>query len=229
MSSFITLFRADASSQMGSGHVMRSLALAQACQDAGGEARFATVEIAPGLQSRVGAVTGHAPFPVSAVAGSGMDARETIALAKTAEAAWVVLDGYCFGAEFQTAIKAARHQVLAVDDYGHAEHYSADLVLNQNLHATSALYQNREQFTELLLGTRFALLRREFQSWSKWSRNCNGEARNVLVTLGGADPDNLTIRVVRELRSAGLRDLRVEVVLGGANLHRQSILEEAVK
>jgi UDP-2,4-diacetamido-2,4,6-trideoxy-beta-L-altropyranose hydrolase len=229
MNSLMTLFRADASSRTGSGHIMRCLALAQACQDAGGETRFATAEIASALEWRVGTITGHAPLRVSGAAGSDMDASETIALAKASEAAWVVLDGYCFGGDFQTAIKSARRQVLAVDDYGHAEHYSADLVLNQNLHATDALYQNRERFTELLLGTRFALLRREFQSWRKWNRNCNGNGRNVLVTLGGADPDNVTTRVVRELRSAGLRHLRIEVVLGGANLHRQSILDEAAK
>ncbi len=49
--------------------------------------------------------------------------------------------------------------VLAVDDYGHAGHYTADLVLNQNLHAREELYQDREAHTRLLLGNRFALLR----------------------------------------------------------------------
>ena len=68
------------------------------------------------------------------------------------------------GREYQSALKRAGRKVLFVDDNGHAEHYSADLVLNQNAYASEDLYRNREAATELLLGLQYAMLRREFRS-----------------------------------------------------------------
>jgi spore coat polysaccharide biosynthesis predicted glycosyltransferase SpsG len=129
----------------------------------------------------------------------------------------VVLDGYHFGDEFQRVLRAAELRVLAIDDFGHTEHRHADLVLNQNLHATEALYPGCGVNTRLLLGTRFILLRREFRKWRGWKREIPDVARKVLVTLGGSDPDNVTAVVLEALQSSGLPGLEVVVVVGAEN------------
>ena len=98
------------------------------------------------------------------------------------------------------ALKAAGRKLLVVDDTGHAGVYAADLVLDQNAHATEKLYQCREPYSKLLLGSRYALLRREFRPWREWKREIAPVARKVLVTVGGTDPDNLTVRVMRALQ-----------------------------
>jgi UDP-2,4-diacetamido-2,4,6-trideoxy-beta-L-altropyranose hydrolase len=211
------LVRADASADIGVGHVMRCLALAQAWQESGGSAAFATASAA-GLERRLQCESAAA-VPVLAMAGSEEDARETIEAANRAGACWVVVDGYCFGADYQRAIKAAGLRLLFVDDNGHASHYCADVVLNQNLHAREELYAQREPHTRLLLGPRYALLRREFWKWRGWTRDIPDVARKVLVTLGGGDPHNVTRRVLDALRATGCPDLDVVVVAGPSNPH----------
>jgi UDP-2,4-diacetamido-2,4,6-trideoxy-beta-L-altropyranose hydrolase len=147
--------------------------------------------------------------------GSTQDAEQTAGLAQEQSAAWVVADGYGFGADWQRVIKDSSLRLLLWDDYGHAEHYSADLVLNQNLHATAEMYSHREPHTRLLMGPRYAQIRGEFLDWRDWKREIPAVARKVLVTLGGADPGNVTGKVVQAL--APLHNIEAVVVAGGNN------------
>ena len=208
--------RADASVAMGTGHVMRCFALAQAWQDVGGRAVFAMAQATPPVEERLQRESIEVTR-LKAKAGSADDAQETIALARGERACWVVVDGYCFGADYQTALKHAGLKVLFIDDNGHAGHYSADLVLNQNAHANEARYSNRDASTRLLLGPRFAMLRREFTEWREWNREIPAVARRVLVTMGGSDPDNVTERVVQAILAEP--GVNATVVVGGSNPH----------
>jgi UDP-2,4-diacetamido-2,4,6-trideoxy-beta-L-altropyranose hydrolase len=201
---------------------MRCLALAQAWQDAGGQAVFAPACLTPGIEARL-AEHGAALEKLSVAAGSEDDARQTAALAHRLDAEWVVVDGYHFLGPFQRVIKQAGQRLLVLDDYGHAEHYWADLVLNQNLHAEESLYHRREPKTHLLLGTRFALLRREFRRWRNWKRDIPQVATKVLVTLGGTDADNVTSKVIQALRKISLEGLEAIVVVGDSNPHQAEL------
>ena len=93
--------------------------------------------------------------------GSMDDAKHTAYIAADSGSEWVVVDGYYFGSDYQKKIKEYGLHLLFIDDNGHADHYYADLVLNQNLHATEKLYRNREPNTKLLLGPKYVLLRQE--------------------------------------------------------------------
>jgi UDP-2,4-diacetamido-2,4,6-trideoxy-beta-L-altropyranose hydrolase len=211
------IVRADASEQIGSGHVMRCLALAQAWQDSGGEAVFAGAMRSPGTEARLqseGMKTVF--FPVEP--GGADDAAKTIALAREIGTLWTVADGGHFGAEYQRAIKAAGLKLLFIDDNGHAASYHADIILNQNFQDDAGLYQNRDSNTQLLLGTRYALLRREFLKWREWKREFPAVARKVLVTMGGADPNNVTLKVVQALKTVDL-ELEAIVITGWDNPH----------
>lgn len=210
------LIRADASTVSGIGHVMRSLALAQGWQRAGGQAVFAQAESTPALEQRLRR-EGMELVRVDSVPGSDGDAVQTVEQACMHQGSWIVADGYCFGAAWQKQIKEAGFRLVVVDDYGHAGHYYADFVLNQNLGASSALYPSREAHTRLLLGTRYVLLRHEFLKWRDWRRNLNECARRILVTLGGSDPYNLTLKVLQALTR--LKECETTVVVGGSNPH----------
>ncbi|HZW30749.1 MAG TPA: UDP-2,4-diacetamido-2,4,6-trideoxy-beta-L-altropyranose hydrolase [Isosphaeraceae bacterium] len=214
--------RADAGARMGTGHLMRCLALAQAWHDAGGSCVFLAAELPAALEDRL-ATEGMPVRRVRAEPGSAADAEQTARLARATGAAWVVVDGYGFGTSFQRALKQAGLWVLAHDDYGHCDHYHADLVLNQNLHAEEAPYRRREPSTRLLLGTDYVLLRREFLAYGDWERAIPGVGRKVLVTLGGADPENITERVIPALGMVPIEGLEAVVVVGGSNPHLNAL------
>lgn len=218
------LIRADASVAIGTGHVMRCLALAQAWADAGGQAIFAMADATPAVEERLR----NEGFGVARAAvrvGSAADAEEAAQLAYQHDTSWVVVDGYEFDAEYQSSLKRRGLRVLFIDDNGHAGHYSADLVLNQNAHANEALYRSRELSTKLLLGPRFAMLRREFAAWRGWEREIPAIARNVLVTMGGSDPDNFTRKAIDGVRAVRGASLRIRVLAGGSNPHVASLEE----
>ncbi len=216
------LFRTDASVQIGTGHVMRCLALAQAWQDAGGRAIFAMAETTPAVWARLEAESCEVRS-VSCDAGTAEDSLQTVALAREKSADWIVVDGYRFTAEYQFALKAAGCKVLFVDDFRHAASYSADLVLNQNVGAGAQLYVHRESHTRLLLGPRYCLLRREFSPWRNWQREIPQTCRRLLVMMGGSDPDNLTARVIQALTLANLQNIEVTVMVGGSNPHSEML------
>lgn len=218
----ILLVRCDASVAMGTGHAMRCLALAQAWQDAGGSAVFAMAQATPAVEDRLQREN-MGVTRLKAAPDSADDSQETVALARMKQASWVVVDGYGFGADYQAALKAAGLKVLFIDDNGHAGYYSADLVLNQNTHASEGFYRSRDASTRLLLGPRFALLRREFTNWRGWNREIPAVARQVLVTMGGSDPDNVTERVVQAILAEP--SLGATVVVGGSSPHLPKLRE----
>lgn len=110
-----------------------------------------------------------------------------------------VLDGYGFGAAEQIAFDKAGIRVLFLDDYGHAEHYSARWVLNHNPYAQSETYSQRDPETRLLLGSKYALLREEFLSWLSWKPEISEQPQKVLITMGGSDADNASLKVLEAL------------------------------
>jgi UDP-2,4-diacetamido-2,4,6-trideoxy-beta-L-altropyranose hydrolase len=219
------LLRADADQKIGTGHVMRSLALAQAWHDAGGKATFAAADVPSAIRARLLDEVDEV-VAISADAGSATDASETAARAAQFGAEWVAVDGYQFGAGYQNALRAAGLKVLFVDDYGHGAPYSAEIVLNQNSSADPAVYHDRQPYTRLLSGPRYCLLRREFRVWRDWNRETPTKCQSALITIGGSDPGNLTERVIEALSLAEL-DLETAVVVGGGNPHAGAI-ENAV-
>jgi UDP-2,4-diacetamido-2,4,6-trideoxy-beta-L-altropyranose hydrolase len=214
------LIRADASATIGTGHVMRCLALAQACQRAGARAVFAGAEMPPDLKQRLEA-EGIEIVSLAVDRGCPDDAARTVELARSLEAAWIVADGYAFGGLWQKQIKDAGFRLLVIDDYGHAEHYHADLILNQNASAGESLYLHRDPTTHLLLGPRYSLLRNEFLVGRDAKRVNPPVARKILVTMGGSDANNMTVEVIEAL--ALLPDIEAVIVVGVSNPHLQKV------
>ncbi len=220
------IIRCDGSSEIGVGHVMRSLALAQTWQEAGGNVIFVMGMRAPVLETRLRS-EGMEVINIIARPGKADDAEQTSKVALKKGAKWIVVDGYHFGTDYQEKIKAAGFQLLFIDDNGHAAHYFADVVLNQNIYANENLYPHRESHTTLLLGPSYALLRREFWKWRGWKREFVDLHRKVLVTIGGGDPDNMTLKVINAFQMTEIPDLKVKIVVGPLNPHIE-LLNSAV-
>ncbi len=216
------LIRVDAGKRMGTGHFMRCLALAQAWLEAGGKVVFVCGESLEFLKDRLRVEELEVNF-LSTTPGSNEDAIQTAELAQELKASWVVVDGYHFSAEYQRAIKQHDLRLLFIDDNGHCDHYYADIVLNQNVHASPELYASREPYTRCLLGTQYVLLRREFWGWADWTRTIPEVARKILVTLGGSDPENVTMKVITAVEQVELDGLEATVVIGGGNPYKDQL------
>lgn len=222
------IIRADASSEIGAGHVMRCLALAQAFQDTGGDVCFVMAMDSGPLFDRL-RKEGMDVREIVAAPGSSDDAARTIDIANEKKAAWLVLDGYHFNSEYQKAIKDAKLKLLVIDDNCEQDYYYADYILNQNIHAEKALYppERRATYTKLLLGTKYCLLRREFLKYKDFNRVIPQKAKNILVTMGGSDSNNVTCKVLEALKQIDDEELNVKVIIGGNNPHYEKIKQAA--
>ncbi len=203
------LVRADASPTMGMGHLLRTLALAQAWQDRGGTVACATIDPPDRARRRlelegIEVMSGHC------VPGGALDLAWTrgIAVERTA---CVVVDGYHLGVPFANALADAGLRTLLMDDMGSGTPIRA-MVLNQNLHGVRSLYPLATDL--VLVGTRYSMLRRELLRMPRSPRQTPARARSALVTFGGADPARLTGTAALALLDAGLE--RVVVVMGPA-------------
>jgi len=222
MAKHTLLIRGDANTRIGTGHVMRCLALAQVWQDNGGTVTFLMAPGSPSLEQRIRTESMNV-LTITEQPGSDEDAAITAEIAKKNESSWVVVDGYQFGANYQKILKEHNCRILFIDDYGHAEHYYADLVLNQNIYAADEVRYPDNPGMRLLLGPRYALLRKEIISW-KYRRHPNPEkAFNILVTLGGSDPGNASLHIIKVLQQLPEDFFSAKIIVGGSNPHLKSI------
>lgn len=222
----VAVFRADASARMGVGHAIRTLALAQAWVALGGRAVYAMARSVPGLAEKIKAA-GAELASVDAEPGSAHDVELTAALARSAGADWLVVDGYQFGSAYHETAGSGAWRMLALDDEGLAGRYDADIVLNQNFHASESLYPDRSERTRFLLGPEYALIQRGFSRWRGRERENPPIARRMLVTMGGGDLNNVTRKAVEALGLVSIEDMEARVVIGGANPNYDSVMESA--
>ena len=135
---------------------------------------------------------------------------------------WLALDGYHFTPEYQKAIRDAAIPLLVIDDMNHLPRYHADVLLNQSIHAPNLRYHCNKD-TTLLLGTRYILLRREFLKYRKFARQIPEKAKNILVTMGGSDPDNVTLKVIDAIKLLNDPDLQVKIIIGPSNPYTKEL------
>lgn len=216
MNSIGTLcIRADANPSIGMGHLMRCLALAQVWQDRGGRVVLISSLELPELIDRMH--TERLEFvPLVAGPGSFDDLAFTTATAQRHAARWLVLDGYFFNLDYMLGVQRAGLHLLLLDDVADRELGGVECILNQNAYAKPALYARFQPAPHLLLGSQHTLLRREFLQ-RRDARMTADTGTRVLVTMGGADPANVTQQVMQALVLASKYPLEVRIIVGVAN------------
>jgi len=161
------------------------------------------------------------------------DAVKTIAVIKTVEIDWMIVDHYAIDECWHKKIRPYVKRIFVIDDLADRNH-DCDILLDQNLGATKEKYRGIvPKDCELLLGPQYALLRPEFAQWREKSLERRRQVikpKNVLVSLGGVDPKNVTTDVINELsRVSGLADTKVNVVLGSQSPHINTVEMAAKK
>jgi UDP-2,4-diacetamido-2,4,6-trideoxy-beta-L-altropyranose hydrolase len=211
---------AECGVQIGTGHAMRCLALAQAWKRAGGTVTFVVREGLPGIEERI-RVEG---ISLQTLPKESEPSPEAFVQAVLREGSPIaVLDGYSFGEREQQELSGAGIRVLTVDDYVHATGYPVRWVLNQNAYASPGLYPRRNADTRLLLGPSYALLRDEFLPWIGWKRTIPERARKILITIGGSDPENASQQILGSLELLEHKNLDVVLLVGSGNPHGEAL------
>ena len=224
-------FRADASVEIGTGHVMRTLALARGLRDAGATCRFITRALPGHLGARIQAEgfeqlllpapDGPAPDGPPEHAGwAGVgwkeDADETRAALGDGPD-WLVLDHYAFDARWQRAARPEGTKLMVIDDLADRPH-DCDLLLDQNLGRQANDYDGLvPDVCTRLIGPQYAALRPEFAETRAQvlaARRGRG-LRHLLITMGGVDQVDATSTVLHALHAAPLpKGLRITVIMG---------------
>jgi len=225
--------RADASVRIGTGHVMRCLALAGALRDGGAEVRF-ICRAHPGHMTdrikadgfAVSSLTAPDPDDTSWLgAPVEADAAETVAALDGWRPDWLVVDHYALGAHWERAVRPHAGAVLAVDDLADRAH-DCDVLLDQNHHPEAeARYAGLvPEGCRLLCGPRFSLMRPEYAAMRRLLDGPrDGTVARVLVYYGGVDATNETARALRVLSEPAFSALAVDVVVGANHPDRADI------
>lgn len=192
-------FRADASGQIGYGHFIRTLALADMLKD-DFECKFFTSEP---TEYQIGELQ-----KVCSYVSLSEDTKFEDFLYCLDGTEIVVLDNYFYTTEYQREIKAKGCKLVCIDDI-HDKHYIADIVINHAL--TDKSLFDVEPYTRLCLGYDYALLRPPF------FKPINNKTRNndIIVNFGGADPFGTTEHIVSLLLLLNI-PYNIVVVLGNS-------------
>jgi len=179
----VILFRVDASPEIGLGHLMRCLALAQGFH----EINLPTVFVVRESSLNCTELLLHQGITVTSIPKDTSIKKEIeflkAAISKYSPLA-VVLDGYDFGYEYQQQLKSDKLKLVFIGS-NNDHHYAADIIVNQNIWATKeALYNNISGDVKLLLGNKYLLLRNEILKAEPVV--INNRLSNILVTFGGS-------------------------------------------
>ena len=236
------VFRADASLQVGTGHVMRCLTLADALAAQGAACQFICREHQGNLieQIRNKGHIAHA-LPIQPPVGASSLAIEPTAttrepahshwLGATQEqdAAvcalilaevnpdWLIVDHYALDVRWELALKPYYRKLLVIDDLADRPH-QCDLLLDQTFGRNGEDYHALVQAScRLLCGSQYALLRPEFAARRAYRlpRRAKPQLRQLLITMGGVDKDNATGQILEALRLCPLpAQCQITVVMG---------------
>jgi UDP-2,4-diacetamido-2,4,6-trideoxy-beta-L-altropyranose hydrolase len=223
-------FRCDASAGIGGGHVMRCLTLANALSEEGAEVVFVAAQMPDALPARIvegehrlAQIAASAEMqregerweepPLSADAQL-VDAKATGAA--IGEADWIVVDHYLLDARWHSAARGFASRILVIDDLANRR-YDCDLLLDQTFGRPADDYRELVPAgAKVLAGATYALLRPEFARERPGAldrRERGGPVRRILVSMGTADPDGITARIVEQALAAAPRCV-IDVVLG---------------
>lgn len=207
------IFRADGGQEIGLGHIMRSLSLANYLKE----------EFSCSFATRNGDIRIHEIIRQSCqeVIQLPEDGRHyAFFLEHLKGDEIVVLDNYYYSSAYQKQIRDKGCKVACIDDM-HDRYFVADAVINHAEGVAKEKY-SVESYTRLMLGYDYALVRPEFMNNNPLEPS--ELVQDVLVCIGGADPHNLSLKIAYSLLSIN-SEVKVSLVVGAAYQYRSSLKE----
>ena len=209
------LIRADSSSSIGTGHIMRDLVLAQQYAKRGDDVIFAARNLEGNINQRV-LEDGYALKILKST--SKKELRRVI---KDLRIDLLIVDNYAINYKKEKYLKTKTGvKILAVDDT-YEKHY-CDILLNHNISADKKRYKRLvPKGCELRCGKKYTLLRDEFYKAKQKKYKKDTKTKHIFIAMGGADTAELNIRLLKILEN--FKGIRVAVVTTSANKHLKEL------
>lgn len=206
--------RADASHSGGTGHIMRTLAIAQEWIYRGGRCIYLCATLPDKMQHRLKA-EGCCIHLLKSEAASNEEAQETSEALFQLNPHWLLFDSYPLNSTYQAKIQLpSRTRVSAISDFGDNDFHQPDVVIHPNLTAT-ATYRKISDSVKVLSGASYILLRKEIRN--SIPLTTSDKAKNLLITMGGSDPKEASAALCESLiENLSVTHLSIIVILGPA-------------
>ena len=227
--------RVDGSEDIGVGHVMRCLTLADNFKNQGITVFFISRALPDNLSDSIN-TSGFLNFNLELNSNSSAqnkdansntswsnllqehDAEATLGIVTNLQQRleWIVVDHYGLDRHWEKIIKRKIQNILVIDDLANRPH-DCDLLLDQNYykHLDNRYDHLVPENCRKMLGPSYALLREEFRLAFKKLKQRKGQIHRILVFLGGSDPQNQTTKVLEAIRMLENNRLQFDVVVGG--------------
>lgn len=246
MGSKIIAIRTDASSDIGSGHVMRCLTLADALKKKGHQVIFIGRELSGHLLDLIqhkGFMTIRltstdnllsqtllTKFSAWLGANWQQDADEVVAYLKKQSVNLLIVDHYALDHQWEAQVKPYVDHVMVIDDLANRSHV-CDMLLDSNLYDDQTKrYQHLIPKDCLcLFGEKYVLLRQSFFD-AKKKRTITPSVKKALIFLSGGDANNITEKVIQSCMKV-THPIHYDVVVGASNPHKiqiQALCEKSI-
>jgi UDP-2,4-diacetamido-2,4,6-trideoxy-beta-L-altropyranose hydrolase len=212
------VFRADASPDIGAGHVMRCQTLAFEFAELGWGVIFASRQMTP-----------ENAYQRIVLSGPKEKEPEEIAAGLDGPVDLLVVDTYEWQARLEQRCRRWANKILVIDDLANRKH-DCDVLMDQTLGRSDEDYASlTPSGARLMMGVDYALIRREFRNQrSEALARRNEPVKKILVSIGGTDTENLVERILTGIAEAGL-DVVVDLAISDATSNLESIRELIAK
>lgn len=204
------LFSAEASLEIGTGHVMRCIVLADALEKIGWQCDFVSSQTTYDLVSKVRKFGRIEPdfFWQNPIHND-----------------LLVVDNYGLSDAYEFHFRKFSKKILAIDDLANRKHF-CDFLLDQNLGSQESNYKNFvNSDCKILTGTSYCLLRPEFAKMREMAlekRTHTKKITKILVNFGGSDVNNHSEKALEKIENSSFRG-EVTVALGFNAIHFEKI------
>jgi len=212
------VIRADGSDSIGTGHIFRTMALANRLMASNREVIYLCRDLPVSLAKRME----KAGIEVVSIPDTTFFEDEKTFVLEYIEKVkprWIIVDHYDVKEEYYISLRQAGAKIMAIDDINHTK-FPVDVLLNQNINANEMNYRCNSN-TIKLLGPRYALVRKVYRRKRK-NTGIRKSIKRIMVFMGGADPNNQTQKVLKGIELSK-RKVVVDVILGPAFMFKREI------
>lgn len=240
------IIRVDSSYQIGTGHVMRCLTLANQLKLKGHQVEFVCRDLPGNIADQI-----KQQFPVHLLAFDAskyreenytneyaywlgvdwqQDANETKAMIQERKIDTLIIDHYGLDVKWQKALRSCTQKIMVIDDLANRQH-DCDILLDQNYYQDLETRYDKLLPTQCkkLLGPKHALLRPEFKTIRErrlaLGKDKMTEVKRILLFMGGTDPGNVTLKVLQNFPGVDAFSGQVDVVVGRNNPHQDEVAD----